>query len=149
MKNNIILLSVLMLLFTGCSSSDNSKNQTQQQNNNSQSAQNNRGGDSGFNLDTLADALKNAGYISEPGEELDGSKIDAEKLVSYGNLIIGYFNLSSQSYFDIYNNAEAIIDGKTVKVGGAVGPYILFFVDGNIDQEAVYTFEEAGGYYRR
>ena len=141
MKNNIILLSVLMLLFTGCSSSDNSKNQ--QQNNNSQSAQNNRGGDSGFNLDTLADALKNAGYISEPGEELDGSKIDAEKLVSYGNLIIGYFNLSSQSYFDIYNNAEAIIDGKTV------GPYILFFVDGNIDQEAVYTFEEAGGYYRR
>ena len=155
-KISLVITMVLCVLLTGCSSdekdskrSSNNSSTNSPANNNSSSNNNNQSqsGAAGFDMDTLANELELANKISGNPENLDLSGIGVKEARLYGNILLVFFDIDNNSgWYDVYNAGKASINGQEILMGGAVGPYMIFFMDNNIDQDAVRIFQRAGGY---
>lgn len=148
-KISLVVTIVLCVLLVGCSSDGKNSKSSSNNNTSNNNSNNNQSqtGASGFNMDTLTNELASANKISGNPESLDLSEIGAKEARLYGNILIVFFDIDNNSgWFDVYNAGKAIINGQEIIMGGAVGPYMIFFMDNNIDQDAVRIFQRAGGY---
>lgn len=150
MKKIVLVGLTVILLFslTACGSNLNSSSQNStSQSTTGQSAAGGAGqhSDSGYNLDTLISAVKKAGVISGEPQNLDVKDNGAQKAVAYGNIVFLEFDpSSSNAYFSAYDAGTVKINGKNIKIGAINGPYMMVFLDGNIDQRAVQAFRSVG-----
>ena len=148
-KISLVVTIVLCVLLVGCSSDGKNSKSSISNNTSNNNSNNNQSqtGASGFNMDTLTNELASANKISGNPESLDLSEIGVKEARLYGNILIVFFDIDNNSgWFDVYNAGKAIINGQEIIMGGAVGPYMIFFMDNNIDQDAVRIFQRAGGY---
>ena len=152
-KIMLVFLSLLLLMtVTACSSRQNSgdagnngnaANIGKFGNNDNHSSLSNgfKIKDSSFDLNTLISNLKNAGCIDGEPETMSVGESGAEKVVAFGNLVIlEYDPDKSNAIIDVEAAGEVKLDGKTHKNAGQVGPYVLIFLDGNVDEKAVDAF---------
>ena len=158
MKKISILALTLLLCGTmaGCGSSDDKQgntshrstqnsNSSNNSNNNNNNPQQQTPGAGGFDTSGIGEMLKKANAVQGEPSSVDLSEIGAEEATQYGNTVIVKFNLSSQGYFDAYDNGKVSVNGKTWYVYGVAGPYMLFFTDDNPNQDAIGVFEQLAG----
>lgn len=149
------LILFLCITMAGCGSSDdkneNTSKRTIQNSNSSNNNSNNNNpqqqtpGAGGFDTSGIGEMLKKANAVEGEPSSIDLNEIGAEEATQYGNTVIVKFNLSSQGYFNAYDNGKVSVKGKTWYVYGVAGPYMLFFTDDNPNQDAIGVFEELAG----
>ena len=122
-----------------------SSNSSNNSNNNNNNPPQQTPGAGGFDTSGIGEMLKKANAVQGEPSSVDLSEIGAEEATQYGNTVIVKFNLSSQGYFDAYDNGKVSVNGKTWYVYGVAGPYMLFFTDDNPNQDAIGVFEQLAG----
>ena len=101
--------------------------------------------DAYYSMDDLITRVKQAGCIDGTPEPLDVKAIGAVKGVAYGNVVfLDYEFTDKKEFTDAYAANKVLVKGKDAKIGAINGPYVMAFLNHNIDEQAVKAFHSLG-----
>ncbi|MBC3515097.1 hypothetical protein H8K20_01655 [Neobittarella massiliensis] len=128
------------------SSSNSTKNSVSPgQGNGSRQPGENQQVDAYYSMDDLITRVKQAGCIDGTPEPLDVKAIGAVKGVAYGNVVfLDYEFTDKKEFTDAYAANKVLVKGKDAKIGAINGPYVMAFLNHNIDEQAVKAFHSLG-----